>query len=314
MIIILEGPDGGGKTTLSEKLRQVLNKDRLTNIVKHGPYKGMSSEDLCKTFFRSMSSALTYDDHVILDRSWLSEPIYGAVYRNGESRVDMQRRRMLERVALARGAVVVHCQPDFEVCAKAFNSRLDEEYLDNVAQLRQVYEAYETLPQRTCLPVIHFDYEKDHADELVEKIEQRSITNKASGGGAFKEGNILMLCDKGPRTNMRPSAAIVPFINFLDNDGPSRMLVEALENEGVPESDMYWINTQDYLGVPTSAKFIKDLKPSKIFALGNNAYAWALNANVKAHKLPPPLYHMQNFPHLPYHITESDYGNTADTP
>lgn len=313
MIIILEGPDGGGKTTLSEKLRQILNKDRLTNLVKHGPYTGMSSENLCKTFFRSMSPALTYDDHVILDRSWLSEPIYGAVYRNGESRVDMPRRRMLERVALSRGAVVIHCQPDLSLCVDTFTSRQEIEYLDNTDQLVQVYEAYETLPQRTCLPVVHYDYEKDHVEEILEKVAQRSMQNKASGGGAFKEGNILMLCDKGPRTNMKSSAAIVPFINFLDNDGPSRMLAETLEREGVPESDVYWINTQDYLGVPTSAKFIKDLKPRKIFALGNNAYAWAMNANIKVHKLPPPLYHMQNFPHLPYHVTESDYGNSTYT-
>lgn len=314
MIIILEGPDGGGKTTLSERLRQVLNKDRLTSVVKHGPYIGMSTEDLCKTYFRSMSPALTYNDHVIMDRSWLSEPIYGQVYRDGSNRMDRQRHRMLERVALARGAVVVHCQPDFALCVDTFKSRKGEEYLDNVDQLGAVYDGYESLPMQTCLPVIHYDYEKDTVEELLNKIQQRSIVNKASGGGAFKEGNMLMLCDKGPRTNMRPSAAIVPFINFLDNDGPSRMLADALEREGIPESDIYWINTQDYLGVPASPKFIKDLKPSKIFALGNNAYAWASNASIKAHKLPPPLYHMQNFPHLPYHITESDYGNTADTP
>jgi thymidylate kinase len=313
MIIILEGPDGSGKTTLSEKLRQMLNIDRMTNVIKHGPYTGVSTEDLCKTYFRSMASALTYDDHVIMDRSWLSEPIYGNVYRNGINRIDKQRQRMLERVALARGAVVVHCQPDFALCVDTFKMRKGEEYLDNVEQLGAVYEGYESLPLQTCLPVIHYDYEKDDVKSLLQKIVARSVVNKASGGGAFKEGNILMLCDKGPRANMRPSAAIVPFINFLDNDGPSRMLVETLEREGVPESDIYWINTQNYLGVPASASFVKDLKPSVIFALGNNAFSWALNNNIKAHKLPPPLYHMQNFPHLPYHITESDYGNTTHT-
>jgi len=311
MIIILEGPDGGGKTTLAERLRQVLGREKLANVVKHGPYIGMSSEDLCKTFFRSMSQALTYDDHVILDRSWLSEPIYGEVYRNGESRVDMQRRRMLERVALTRGAVVIHCQPEFALCVDTFNSRKDIEYLDTTEQLGRVYDAYESLPMRTCLPIVHYDYEKDTVEELLEKVMARSVPNRASGGGCFKQGNILMLCDKGPRTNMRPSAAVIPFINFLNDDGPSRMLAETLENEGVPESDLYWINTQNYLGAPTSAKFVNDLKPSRIFALGNNAYAWALNANIQAYKLPPPLYHMQNFPHLPYHITESDSGNTT---
>ncbi len=97
-----------------------------------GPYKGMNTEDLCRTYFRGMTAALTYDDHVIMDRSWLSEPIYGSVYRKGDNRIDMPRRRMLERAALARGVVVIHCQPDFEVCMQTFKDRIEDEYLDNI--------------------------------------------------------------------------------------------------------------------------------------------------------------------------------------
>lgn len=309
MIVILEGPDGGGKTTLAEQLRHVLQERTMVHSIKHGPYKGVDSEQLCKIYFRSMSQALTYDDTVILDRAWLSEPIYGEVYRNGADRVDTPRRRMLERVALSRGAVVVHCQPDIEVCLKTFKSRMDDEYLDNTEQLEAVYHGYETLPQRTCLPVIPYDYERDTLEGLLHKLMDRSTQNPAAGGGCFKKDNILMLCDRGPRTNVRASAAVVPFINFLDNDGPSRMLAETLEREGIPESSVYWANTQTYQGTPTDAQFIKQLQPSKIFALGNNAYTWALNNGVQVYKLPPPLYHMQNYPNQPYHIMESDYGN-----
>ena len=144
MIIILEGPDGAGKTTLSDKLRQILQQDRMTHVIKHGPYKGLHAEDLCKIYFRSMSQALTYNDHVILDRAWLSEPVYGNVYRNGQCRVDMPRWRMLERVALSRGAIVIHCQPSFELCEQTFTSRAKDEYLDTVKQLKAVYDEYET--------------------------------------------------------------------------------------------------------------------------------------------------------------------------
>ena len=309
MIIILEGPDGAGKTTLAEALRQRLQQSHMTQIVKHGPYTNLVPEELCKIFFRSMTQALTYNDHVIMDRSWLSEHIYGNVYRGGNVRVDLPRKRMLERVALARGAVVVHCQPSFDLCAATFTSRSDDEYLDNVDQLRQVYDEYESLKLHTSLPVIHYDYQYDEVDDLLAKVKAASIENGAEGGGAFKEGNYLILCDRGPRTNVRPGAAVVPFINFLDNDGPSRMLAEALEREGVPESKCYWVNTQTFQGVPTNPAFVRELKPSRVFALGNNAYTWALNNSVQAHKLPPPLYHMQNYPNQPYHITEADYGN-----
>jgi thymidylate kinase len=310
MIVILEGPDGAGKTTLAETLRQrfSLNKG-MVHIVKHGPYTGVEPEQLCRIYFRAMSQALTYDDTVIMDRSWISEPIYGEVYRNGANRIDTARKRMLERAALSRGAVVIHCQPDFETCAETFEKRPNEEYLDDISQLEEVYNEYESLPLITSLPTVHYDYTRDTVDELLHKVETVSIKNKASGGGAFKQGNILMLCDKGPRTNLRASAVVIPFINFLDNDGPSRMLAESFEYEGVTEKELYWINTQTYQGTPTEPDFIKELKPSKIFALGNNAYTWALNNNVKAIKLPPPLHHMQNYADQPYLIMEADNGN-----
>ena len=190
MIIILEGPDGAGKTTLSESLRQRLQSSHMVHVVKHGPYKGVASEDLCRIYFRAMTPALTFNDHVIMDRSWLSEPIYGEVYRNGDNRIDMPRRRMLERAALSRGAVVIHCQPDFEVCAKAFSSRTEDEYLDNLAQLQQVYDGYETLAQRTALPTIHYDYTQDSIDDVLDKLHTLSIENKASGGGEIGRAHV----------------------------------------------------------------------------------------------------------------------------
>jgi len=311
MIVILEGPDGAGKTTLSDTLRQQLQNGKMVHVVKHGPYTDVEAEHLCKIYFRAMTPALTFDDHVIMDRSWLSEPIYGNTYRNGQNRIDMPRKRMLERAALSRGGIVIHCQPDFEVCAKTFSRRTDEEYLDTLLQLEAVYDEYEALGLMTALPTIHYDYTRDTIDELMSKIDYiyASRQNRASGGGCFKEGNILMLCDKGPRTNVKESAVVIPFINFNDDDGPSRMLATTLQNEGVMENEVYWINTQTYTGLPTDPSFIAKLKPKRIFALGNNAYTWALQHQIKAVKLPPPLHHMQNYPDQPYHITEINYGN-----
>jgi len=312
MIIILEGPDGAGKTTLAETLRQKLQGNKLVHIVKHGPYRDLTSEHLCKIYFRGMTPALTHDDIVIMDRSWLSEPIYGNAYRDGLNRIDTPRKRMLERVALSRGAVVINCLPDFETCLKTFKSRINDEYLDTPTQLQDVYGDYELLDLHTALPVIHYNYQEDSVDELLAHLSRATIENKASGGGCFNEGNMLMLCDRGPRANVKDSAVVVPFINFLDNDGPSRMLAATLDNEGVSESKLYWINTQTYQGVPLDPAFLKALRPSRIFALGNNAYTWALNNGIKVTKLPPPLHHMQHYPDEPYLITHTDHGNYAN--
>lgn len=309
MIVILEGPDGAGKSTLAEQLRKEFERDRITHVTKHGPYNGVDAADLCRIFFRAMTSALTYDEHLIMDRSWISEPIYADVYRNGVNRVDLQRRRMLERVALSRGGVIVHCQPAFELCEKAFLSRKDAEYLDTTQQLQKVYSEYMSMGQNSALPLLHYDYEHDNVDDLVDDIFEQSIENFAAGGGCFKKGNTLLLCDKGPRTNVRASAVVVPFINFLDNDGPSRMLCTALEQDGLYEQDLYWINTQTQQGTGASPDFIAQLQPKRVFALGNNAFTWALNNNVSAIKLPPPLHHMQNYADQPYTILGAINGN-----
>jgi hypothetical protein len=216
---------------------------------------------------------------------------------------------MLERVALSRGAVVVQCQPAFELCEKTFTSRKAIEYLDTTAQLQQVYDMYMSIGQNSALPILHYDYAHDTVDDLLDDIFAQSIENLAAGGGCFKEGNTLLLCDKGPRTNMRASAVVVPFINFLDNDGPSRMLCAALEQDELYEKELYWINTQTHQGTGANPDFIAKLKPKRIFALGNNAFAWALNNNVTAIKLPPPLHHLQNYPEQPYTILGGIDGN-----
>lgn len=142
-IYILEGPDGGGKTTLSLALAKRLDAP----ITNHGPYKDESQ--IWRHYFNSMLPAYSGERDVILDRSWIAEPIYGEVYRNGVNRLELWHLRILEYVARECSAIVIWCLPPVEKCVQAFNSRRAQEMLDNEDQLRKVYDLYRKAADRS---------------------------------------------------------------------------------------------------------------------------------------------------------------------
>ena len=136
MIVILEGPDGAGKTTLAKQLHTWLSASDDCAIVHHGPYEGVVSSELARIYFSSLLNALTYNKHVILDRAWYSEPIYAAEYRKVQSRISIAQRRMLERCALSRQGVVIYCNAPLDACAQVFSTRT--EYVQK-AHIARVY-------------------------------------------------------------------------------------------------------------------------------------------------------------------------------
>ncbi len=148
---IVEGPDGSGKSTLA----QALARETQGVLVHHGSYLRAGAPDLEAIYQLSMTPALHGHADVVLDRCWLSEPIYGAVMRSGVCRVPSSAVRSLERLAESAQAMVVLCLPPFEVCAKTFEGRPEEEYLKKTEQLKKVWEGYDRMP--TTLPVVRYD-------------------------------------------------------------------------------------------------------------------------------------------------------------
>lgn len=135
-LYILEGPDGGGKTTLGKELSARLS----VPVDNHGPYKG--EQQIWKHYFDSMIPAYSGERDVILDRCWLAEPIYGEVYRDGLNRVEHWQQRILEYVARECSAVIIWCLPPYQKCLDAFNGRREQEMLDSTEQLKRVYDLY----------------------------------------------------------------------------------------------------------------------------------------------------------------------------
>lgn len=160
-LVIFEGPDGAGKTTLARAVRDALGDAVLTH---HGPYPEVAyGDELAELYMRSVSG--TRD--VVLDRCWVSEAPYGLAFRGGWDRLGRGWRGALDRCAA--GGRVYLCLPPWERVLTNW-SRGADEYLDRQAQLASVYRWYhDHRYDMTSLPVTVIDPfdGRDHLGEII---------------------------------------------------------------------------------------------------------------------------------------------------
>lgn len=120
-------------------------------------------------------------------------------------------------------------------------------------------------------------------------LSARGWANPGPGAGAFRPGVTLLV---GERPGVARSGELkhrLPFVTFT-RSGCALWLTEQLEVAGVPESDLYWINAYDALGIPTSSDFVSALEPNLIVALGDLAERWCRAAELTHVAVPHPQY------------------------
>lgn len=101
-ILIIEGGDGAGKTTLAESLRRRFGARYLHSTRRKDIWKW-------HTAALDLACRLAERHLVLLDRHWVSEQVYGAVFR-GAPGYDAGA-RSVDRVLQKHGAVYVLCVP-----------------------------------------------------------------------------------------------------------------------------------------------------------------------------------------------------------
>lgn len=151
MIYILEGPDGGGKTTLAEKL------SAMTRIkITHFSYPRDEEEKarmliMYQDLLKSVSNA-------IIDRCWYSDMAYGPVMR-GAATITYPQMYELERMAANKGAMIIYCT-DSKTALWTRATHRGEDYMTSREQFNQVCDNYEELFRMPHLiPVVRYTIE-----------------------------------------------------------------------------------------------------------------------------------------------------------
>jgi len=133
------------------------------------------------------------------------------------------------------------------------------------------------LPAMTCLPLVLYDYTQMGALlDLDIKIEiARGPRNLGPGSGAWRPGKVVLII--GEQANVSQAHAervpVVPFAAF-HGSGCSEWLTEQVQETGVKENQLYWINALDPAGRPTDPGFVSKLRPLRVVAMGKVAAAW----------------------------------------
>lgn len=142
--IILEGPDGAGKTTLA---RQLCHEYGM-GYHHEGPPPDRG--DLTAYYAGLM---LRTERRTVFDRLHLGEFVYGPLLR-GASRLTAADAVMMDRLTNGTGTSVVVCLPPLDTCL--FNNRQKTELITDESKLRTAYELWESLKMTRSVQT--FDY------------------------------------------------------------------------------------------------------------------------------------------------------------
>ncbi len=294
-LIIIEGPDGAGKSRLVENLVKLLDGRGLVEVAHHGPYPGEKriADHYLASFAAGREQYQPAPDYVILDRCWLSELVYGPIFREAV-RLSSAELRILTRAALGCETVVVYALPGADVCVKNMAGREKDNYLTaRPDRFKRLYAAYRDqwreLMKLTGLPTIVYNYAADpNARGLAQLLPHRALPpNLGPGAGSWKRGVYLLVGEQPGQTQLGELASSdVPFSGFA---GCSPWLADQLDRFGVPESRLYWVNALNRNGQRTDHAFVEDLKPRGIIALGAIAEEWCRDSMPYA-TIPHPQY------------------------
>nr|DAQ69568.1 MAG TPA: AAA domain protein [Caudoviricetes sp.] len=131
MPIIIEGPDGAGKSTLAKSLAGALDM----NILKMTANGGQSA--------REYEQKLACDG-VIIDRCWVSEQVYSDLFGR-EPRIDHDDAEALTEFCGLAGIPIIVLLPPLHVVISRLNERGDE-YADvvcpNIVEIHKRYQEW----------------------------------------------------------------------------------------------------------------------------------------------------------------------------
>lgn len=230
MLIIIEGPDGAGKTTLAREFEKLG-----FNYVHNGAPR--PDEDLFETYTQQILKVGLQD--TVFDRLHLGEIVYGTVVRR-KSLLTIEQIRLLNRLIYSRGACTFFCLPKFDTILTNWGARQEREYVKAPTQLEQIYNLYKTLlPEYEGLNHQVIDYENYRGPNEWQTPRDTPFLNESVIGNP--RARYLFVGEKagGPHD-----------LAFYSDQRSSHFLNECLWEAGYQEHELAFTNAYTMSGKP----------------------------------------------------------------
>lgn len=153
MFIVIVGPDGAGKTTLTNQLvKQTGFETMKWNKPKDEEEKDRMFQDYCQV--------LVHKNNIIFDRFVYCEQVYGTIMRD-KSQLSYSDICHIEYLLSLKGAIIIHCTDELDILWERCVAR-GESYITDKETLGKIKDGYHQLfkTQRN-IPVVEYKVKSD---------------------------------------------------------------------------------------------------------------------------------------------------------
>ena len=225
-VIIIEGPDGSGKTYLCEKLRDMFGY----TIVHEGPPP--AGEVPLYYYGHKLLKAFSSDKHTVFDRFHLGECVYAPLKR-GVDTLGMAGVTLIERVYHAYGGQLVIALPSYHRAMANWSVKkfANDDYLMDQELYHQSYHLF----ARWTYRYLRYDFEEDSAYKYAAVLAGAEPTHRLPLGviGSPRAQYLIV----GERPGSR--GLDLPFFG-LDNS--SGWINQSLWDAGFKEDQLAFVN------------------------------------------------------------------------
>ena len=277
--VVVEGPDGSGKTTLIKKIRNEFHWPVVHVVQPAAP----DIPQMVK---------LVDCAPVVFDRFHLSEIAYGNVLRDG-SKLDWHDLWALEGLLVARGFVLITCLTD--VNAMLVNNRNEEQLFEAVRNKQPMIDLvsqYRMLSLTTTMVHTRYDFLNDDVNDTLNFVKENTNGGAPVGVIGSPHPEVWLVGDE--RSGDMPADYPLRDIPFYGPGEGDKVLGGTILGKAMNELGLLWGTT----ALSNSAKphgvlyeWYQELgAPEKVVALGQVASKRLGEAGIKHRAVLHPQY------------------------
>lgn len=275
MIIILEGENKCGKTTLANY------------IVKQYGFKYIKcSQPKGDPYLEYMEILKSNKKNIVLDRFLIGEPVYGKLYR-GKSGLSDAQIRNIELKALALNAFIIYCFDDVKNIAAKFDTEGEE--FAKKRKIKMTLDLFERQLKKSILPIFRhkmlskLDLLSTGLIDVIIKQKMKNNIMKTVIGNVNNPSLVIVgdTCNKNSKIFKQYLGVQQPF----DFGPSSNFLFNSLKSAKVDLRDVAILNSDS-----PELDYIIKKKNQNVIALGNNSAG-----KLKDHKIGFSFYYHPNY-------------------